>query len=451
MISLFYNEIIDDDKGTIGGYIKGNSLPFEAPRKLNINDHKTIQKNCEDTLLPNLKKDTYPYIVASIKYLLANDTSLPEGTPIGYKDSFNKKRILDANNFSMSELITNCIYYCLNIDNYDQSKVINRDFFKKQEIIDYAKEITFNDDFSKVINSKLESSSIGDKFNMTFHKVNSTSSLLIPNTSKITLYTLAFKDKDFSLEELIDLLNENLSCYTFSRLEQSTSDNSFIIKQFKKAFKRVEAYYGSDKLNELIDNMLIYLFLENSLGAPKLFSNVELSKALYPEYPLIDLGVHFLNTDKDIQLIFSIAKLSNILRESVDFTLDKVADIIKRDATLLNLLDKSTLRQSFDDGITEYLIETILPNEDTKNKPNTSFGICIGYSIDKQELLNLETNDFKKEIENKFLNDANNIIDYINDKINSDSILKNYSYYLYLIPLFDVDKTKNIIIKEIGG
>ena len=96
MISLFYNEIIDDDKGTIGGYIKGNSLPFEAPRKLNINDHKTIQKKCEDTLLPNLKKDTYPYIVASIKYLLANDTSLPEGTPIGYKDSFNKKRILKS-------------------------------------------------------------------------------------------------------------------------------------------------------------------------------------------------------------------------------------------------------------------------------------------------------------------------------------------------------------------
>lgn len=452
MISLFYDGFIDSDKGTLGKYVKGDNLPNEIRINLKVKkpNYDSLLLKCENELVFNLKKSCFTHIVAAIKYILVNDTSLPSGTPIGFIHTFNKKKIIEANNFSMSELLTNCIYYCLEIENTDQSKNINKDFFSKPEIVEYANSITFNEDFSKVINSKLEFTCINSSFDTTFHNVNYPSALGVSKSSKINLYTLTFKDKNFSLEELIDLLNDNLSCYTFSRLENSTTEKS-AIKQFKNAIKRVKAYYSKDNLDELIDNMLVYLFLENSLGAPKIFSNLELDKTLYPFNPRIESGIHFLNTSNDKQLVYSIANITENLDDAVYKILNKISYIVKSGFDSVKSIDRCALKCSFDEGTIEYLIEKILPSENSNSLPDTSFGICIGYSIDRNELLKLDSTNFKISIEDKFKNDAKGIIERLTTFILNDTNLKLYSYYIYLIPLFDVKRTKEIILKEIGG
>ena len=96
MISLFYDGFIDSDKGTLGKYVKGDNLPNEIRINLKVKkpNYDSLLLKCENELVFNLKKSCFTHIVAAIKYILVNDTSLPSGTPIGFIHTFNKKRLL---------------------------------------------------------------------------------------------------------------------------------------------------------------------------------------------------------------------------------------------------------------------------------------------------------------------------------------------------------------------
>lgn len=84
-------------------------------------------------------------------------------------------------------------------------------------------------------------------------------------------------------------------------------------------------------------------------------------------------------------------------------------------------------------------------------KPDNSFDIFLGYSISKVGTETLNNREFKEFILNKMKTDLLDSIVFMKETID-DLGLSDYSFYIYALPLFNVEKDEsNIISNSFGG
>jgi hypothetical protein len=198
-----------------------------------------------------------------------------------------------------------------------------------------------------------------------------------------------------------------------------------------------------------LGEILLYLFLEQDLKAPKLFSKVEL-KTSKQDYIKGSDGIHFkFRTTEDgkkiLQLVIGEAKLQNTLSAGIKAAFESLHTYITTNIQDLNLLDTHLINQFVNEEeaaeIKSYIFE--IP----RKKRETIFGIFIGYSI-----------NYKGENDNNDIYDKNIIIenekqvlayvDLIIESINKYH-LSNYQFNFYFLPFHDAQKDRKEIMKQI--
>ena len=301
--------------------------------------------------------------------------------------------------------------------------------------------------------SALINSSISDSFDTVFSEIDSTKKLNLKNNNCLRLFYLDISNNKFIYTGLHQLLQRNIGRYVFSRAS---------IEQFKAegdaetiGLKAVELLREANNPNDNgaggeLGEILLYLFLENKLNAPKLLSKVEL-KTTGNQYIFGSDGIHlFQLDDKNFQLILGESKIKGVLSKAVDEAFESIEKVSNNPDNELRLIEKNIFSESFDEKTTEFIKSLIVPlKRDKTIIVDNAFGIFLGYTldIDVTQYPNLKFHDAVNE---KLKNDLDIIASYIEKKINKSG-LTGYSFYFYILPFNNAKDDRAAIINKLKG
>ena len=301
--------------------------------------------------------------------------------------------------------------------------------------------------------SALINSSISDSFDTVFSEIDSTKKLNLKNNNCLRLFYLDISNNKFIYTGLHQLLQRNIGRYVFSRAS---------IEQFKAegdaeaiGLKAVELLREANNPNDNgaggeLGEILLYLFLENKLNAPKLLSKVEL-KTTGNQYIFGSDGIHlFQLDDKNFQLILGESKIKGVLSKAVDEAFESIEKVSNNPDNELRLIEKNIFSESFDEKTTEFIKSLIIPlKRDKTIIVDNAFGIFLGYTldIDVTQYSNLKFHDAVNE---KLKNDLDIIASYIEKKINKSG-LTGYSFYFYILPFNNAKDDRAAIINKLKG
>ena len=199
-----------------------------------------------------------------------------------------------------------------------------------------------------------------------------------------------------------------------------------------------------------LGEILLYLFLEIKLGAPKLLSKMEL-KTSPNQYVFGSDGIHLLRLDNKIfQLILGESKIKGDLEDAVDNAFDSIKTVSAQPSNELRLVDSRIFTETFDEQTTNFIKSLIIPSKrDASISVDKAFGIFLGYTlgVDASQYSNTE---FREVVNRKLKDDFTKVAKYIEGKINNSG-LAGYSFYFFLLPFNDASKDRANIIQKLKG
>lgn len=273
------------------------------------------------------------------------------------------------------------------------------------------------------------------------------------NKNYIRMFMLNTENKLFNYDELYDYILPNVAKYVFSRkkfseIENNPSKQMTIILEALSHLKPVISEADKGAGGEL-GEILLYLFLEQDLQAPKLFSKVEL-KTSAKDYVKGSDGIHFkfrINGEgkKILQLVIGEAKIKNDLKDGIMEAFESINRYLSENIQDRNLLDTHLMEQLVDkdeaDLIKEYI--TSIP----RKKKETVFGIFIGYSIEYQGTA--ATNDeYDRRVIEENIKQILAVKNHIIDAINNYHV-SNYEFNFYFLPFHNAARDRKVIMKSL--
>jgi len=262
----------------------------------------------------------------------------------------------------------------------------------------------------------LASTSIGTGFDSVFTEISTGQGLNLKNNNCLRLFCLDVSNNKFSYSGLHQFLQRNIGRYVFSRatIEQFIEDGDSdaiglkAVELLRQASNPKDTGAGGE-----LGEILLYLFLEQKLNAPKLLSKVEL-KTTKNQYVFGSDGVHLLTLgDKAFQLVLGESKIVGKLESAVDDAFASIKKVSNDASNEIRLIEKNILSESFDDETTELIKSIIVPTKrDQSIVVDNAFGIFLGYSIGI-DAIQYSNAEFRDAINDKLKNDINNIATYI--------------------------------------
>lgn len=247
-----------------------------------------------------------------------------------------------------------------------------------------------------------------------------------------------------------------MSQYIFNRKTvkqaKSQADIQILYNRGRKQLREVRNENDSGAGGEL-GELLLYLFLENCLHAPKLLSKMEI-KTTRNQYIYGADGLHlYMTKDKYgnmlYQFVIGEAKIKNDILDATRVAFDSIRKSIDEIDIETALVSEEILKEVCTKEDAEKLIEVILPSEDIADKFTTSekaIGLFIGYTGDYDE--DIDNASWNKKINDKIKKDIERAVDTIKKKIDGLS-LKGYSFYCYYLPFNDAEKDRKTIMDNI--
>ena len=285
-----------------------------------------------------------------------------------------------------------------------------------------------------------------------FNKVSETEFDVV-NKNKLRLFMLNTENKLFNYDELYQYILSNITRYVFDRRKNTEIENDLT----KRNFATLDAIshlrdVTSDKdkgAGGELGEILLYLFLEQDMGAPKLFSKVEL-KTAPRDYVKGSDGIHFKFREtedgkKVLQLVIGEAKIQNDLEDGIKAAFASVNTYLTENIQDRNLLDTHLMNQLADEEEANILKEYILSVP--RKKKETVFGIFIGYSIEYKG-----DSDTPDEYDKKVMNEniqqvlayQTKIVEYINQYN-----ISNYEFNFYFLPFHNAMRDRKTIIESL--
>lgn len=426
--------------------------------KNNLTDYEDILSCDKDNLVTVFKKEIVPYfdednqrnIIICIREVLKEDDVL-DHVVIGYEaEGYTKQDIINMQVFPFAEFLANIYYYCTtsvkNIPYKDNIKEITKEFVEAQmEHIDDIKLETK----ASFVHSKLRMTLDAKPFNDVFID-SSSARLSISNNSDLKIFLLDVVNSKIDYTKLEDFITDNIVRYIYSR----AMINHYIVEgySYKLAFDALRAYkkrVKNDPSTNHFNELMLYSFLECVLGAPKIFSKMELQNKS-GLYCSTSSGVHLFSLKQGgipfNQLVFGATDSTNDLDTAINNAFNQVVDIKNSVNEEYDFLESTIFNNEFDAETNKTLEDIIIPKKGSGlTKPNSAFGMFIGYNVDVPYEPNNE--QFKINIKTKMENDIKSFSPYIENKI-LDLGLNNYSFYIYILPFNDINFDKNLIMKN---
>ena len=285
-----------------------------------------------------------------------------------------------------------------------------------------------------------------------FNKVNET---IFGNTgdNKLRLFMLNTENKLFNYDELYDYILPNIAHYVFSRKTIHTAQHDpkkqmTILVNALSHLREISSEKDKGAGGEL-GEILLYLFLEQDLHAPKLLSKVEM-KTNPKDYVKGSDGIHFKfrTTDsgkKVLQLVIGESKIRNSLEAGIKDAFTSINTYLTSNTHDRTLLDSHLMNQMVDAEVANELKAYILSVP--RQKKETIFGIFIGYSIDYtgKNVTNdqYDANVIKENIK-QVLAYKQTILDLIRHYN-----ISNYEFNFYFLPFHNAFRDRKIFIDQL--
>ena len=275
----------------------------------------------------------------------------------------------------------------------------------------------------------------------------------VVNHNSLRLFMLNVENKLFNYDELYEYVLSNLANYVFDRQRNAEADadpriGRRILLDAIAHLREITSEKDSGAGGEL-GEVLLYLFLEQDLNAPKLFSKVEL-KTSRMDYVKGSDAIHFKfrtdnNGNRVLQLVIGEAKIKNDLREAIKEAFISVNTYLENNIQDRLLLDTHLLKQVVTEEEGKELKEYILSVP--RKKKETIFGMFLGYSI--KYLGEDDSNDeYERKIVTENINQVMGYKQYIIDKIREYKI-SNYEFNFYFLPFHNAMRDRKLIVENL--
>jgi len=293
-------------------------------------------------------------------------------------------------------------------------------------------------------------------FDGIFTEVEHTATLGLRNPNELRMFHLAVQNNAFSFSALSDFVMNNIGQYVYSRarIDKFHTDDTVATIALKALAQLRESSGGDDSWigNELGD-VLLYIFLEQILGAPKLFSKFELS-VTEGQNAVSNGSVHMLALDGGVpayQMVFGKSRICGDLQNAVDDAFITI-EAIRSDATSdVRLVESTAFSQLYELETADYLKNIILPRRDDPAtiapSLDRAFGVFLGYSLGLIPE-NYSNAEFPAAMQQKMNTDIQNHVAYIAEKIRTTN-LGTHSFYFYILPFNDADGDKHGIMSAL--
>lgn len=281
--------------------------------------------------------------------------------------------------------------------------------------------------------------------------------LELPNENYMKIYALPIANSKFDYKKLKEIVANNIKNYVYSRreineaIEKNVADGLYAkaLNKFREIKNEKDNGSGSE-----LGEILLYLFMECDLNAPKILSKMEL-KTNKNDYVKGADGVFLHTYEKDgckvFDLVIGEAKIKNNISDAISEAINSIQDHLNQEDFEVDLVNENIFREKFDMEEAEELKKIIVPsNANAKDiTTNRAFGIFIGYSLNAN-VENVSSIQAIKIMEEEIEKNSNTISNSLKKKIN-DNNWNNYSFYVYILPFNNAKEDRKDIMKYILG
>lgn len=389
----------------------------QTPKVIN-----SIEEYFSSYIIPNLKIKMKNHLIEYLQRLILGDNNIPSKT---------KESLICFDNEDFSKFLSQIFLYAI-----IQNNVVEKPLENLGEL-----EIPKDPQFTQT--------SIPDDFNNIFIEVEQNNTLGLLNNNHIKTFHFNIENYEFTFKALDDYLLDNIGSYIYSRMQvdeliTNKSGRSISLRAIRALKQKIDS---NENLDNELGNIGIYLFLENILKAPKLYTSIECFDSA-----LEKAGVHLLqlnNENISFQMVFSKSHITNRLKDSIDKVFDGLLKLKESRDKHYKFLEMSILNQNFDDATSKKLKNIIIPQKRGADiSVNNAYGILLGYTLDINKKVGNE--EYIQNVKLQMIQDLQANIPYIVSKINQLG-LQNSSFYIYLIPFNDADNDKTIIMNNLVG
>jgi hypothetical protein len=278
-----------------------------------------------------------------------------------------------------------------------------------------------------------------------FKEVTHSESLGLRNPAQLCLFHLKLDGDTFTNEGFYKCLRKNIGQYVYSRTRIAKfkeEDDEASIGLEAMQLINDQRTKNPDSFGNMLGEILLYAFFEEKLGAPKIFSKIELdsltSESFYD-------GIHLLKMDDtSFQMVFG----TSYVEDQMDDAILKIKNELNQPKRGIALVNDLVFAQSADTILADALSKIITPAPDALDV-DSAYGIflCCSFGLDKSKYTVAE---YKKLVEQKMVSNIHNYLPRIKKHIDELG-LSGRSFYIYVVPLDDATEDKTIIMKKVTG
>ena len=449
-----YGLNIENYDKSLPGHLRSGHDPapdalVTAARTMSMDD---IDKGVEEYVLPLINREKKVALFRAIKAILRED-SIADDTLVGRIKGYEKENILNSNSFYDSMLLANVLTYAIaDVDNNEEvSKMegLVEGFLTSGEDIHFINKIVDQDEICPL--KRTLKSPLFDKL---FLKATDITITGMSNPARASVFYLDPMNCRFRFRELKSFIVSNIGNYVFSRAEKNR------IIEFQGSEQAVGAQaiikfmqkYGSEA-ETVLGEILLYIFLEQELDAPKIMTKIELeeTRGVVSKSD----GVHLLSLNLSgqpiHQLVFGASDVVGDLSAAIDRAFEKIVNIEANADEELRMVENASQWTIYDQETTKYMVELMKPRKGGISTPEMAFGAFLGYTI-KIDPPETDSQKYKKAVKEQLIKDIAALQPHISDLILKHG-LSGYSFYFYVLPFNDAPTEKVNIIKELlsGG
>lgn len=436
---------IRDDDGTVG-HLRNctNNISPEITENIASADAEEIYSCFEREIIPMLYPEKQKHVVAALLDIVLRDDNIDDNCSIGVLNPRTKEDYRFEFEFSLAEFLTDFFIFSINgIPNHQGKEnvaEITKKFIDMQNIAAgninlIPRVVSITPTLPKTLRAK--------DFKNVFTPV-AKAAMGLKSHEELKIFMLKIENNEFTYRGMKKLLNSNIGRYVFSRI---TMEQYRKTDDLESVGGEAAQYIREHATGNELADMLVYVFLEEVLNAPKLMSAIELGNADNK-----CSGIHFYNVPgviETFQLVYGASNIEGTLKSAIDDAFSTIEKLKQKRLTGDELVNSASFNRSIDMETARQIKAVVIPQKAGKNPPDTAFGVFLGYSID------LDPEDYVPEeypdiVKAKMEKDIQEHAVYIYKKIKSLR-MGMHSFYIYVLPFNNAELDREDIITQLIG
>ena len=288
----------------------------------------------------------------------------------------------------------------------------------------------------------------GDTFASTFIEVPHSNTLGLRNDEQLRLFHLSVQNNRFDHTALIQFLKRNVGRYVFSRADyEGYKQRDDLEEVALDAVNLMRSQQDGMGLGEI----LLYVLLEQILGAPKVLSKIELNQAQGQIHSRCD-AMHLLTPDSQrttSSIVFGTSSVIGNIGDAITAAFDRVVDIEQNRTDEVQLAEQTVFTKTVDAATAGYVKDLLIPKPGGALVFDTAYSMFLCYDIGLDPK-NYGNQQYRAALDQKMQGDIAAHAQIIANEINIRN-LDNFSFYIYILPLNEVDVDAGTIMDGLVG